>query len=447
MAPSLLSHVLTLLLACGPDGKGALTDEGDGTGPSSDGGGGDDGGEGAAGGDAGEAPPPASTCTEGVAAIRGEQGYSTIQDAVDADLSEDESVWVCPGVHEEAVVILSSCRLLSLESSATTTLRAPSDRPAVEVKSGATEIRGLAIEGGSGCSWRGLNVGGGVCAPEAASLSLEDVQVRDNRADYGGGVFCPRSGPTTLIDSLVSGNVAEAGGGLYCKELSLIRSIVEGNHGEQGGGLICDGAGAQGVVQGDGESSVRGNTSGLGGGVFGQGCMLSFLRIEENSSNQCAGGQLSGRGSMDRVSLLNNTAEGVGGGMCFFESDRGCTMEVSDLVAEGNSGSYGGAATIQDCSATFQRSQLHSNTAIQQGGGLSIYRSEVSFTDGSIHSNSASAGGAVVLGDNDSSLHSEGTDWGEAGSAEDNSPNDLAVDGGAVVVQMDSEASCQGACD
>ncbi|HZV55613.1 MAG TPA: cadherin-like domain-containing protein [Rhodocyclaceae bacterium] len=141
--------------------------------------------------------------------------------------------------------------------------------------------------------------GGGIA--NAGSLSLTDVEIRDNAAaGYGGGIY--NTGTALALDRVtLAGNTASYGGGLYGAGSSqtLTNVTVSGNSvgAGYGGGLYFTQAATLESV------TIANNNAAVGGGVYSNGATVTLRNVLLANNG---GGSLGGSGI---VSLGNNLAD------------------------------------------------------------------------------------------------------------------------------------------
>ncbi|MBL8056888.1 MAG: CSLREA domain-containing protein, partial [Anaerolineales bacterium] len=112
----------------------------------------------------------------------------------------------------------------------------------------------------------------------SASLTLNDVTVRNGQSNVGGGLVSV--GTLALNDVVVTGNQASLfGGGLYVAagQTLITRALLSNNTAaNDGGGLYLESGGVVRLVN----VTVTGNTaSGSGGGLFSNGAALVLFNV------------------------------------------------------------------------------------------------------------------------------------------------------------------------
>ncbi|MCB9683751.1 MAG: putative metal-binding motif-containing protein [Alphaproteobacteria bacterium] len=274
--------------------------------------------------------------------------------------------------------------------------------PAVRVGADATvAFRHLELRDGVAAQ------GGGLSAPQAASVELEGCRVVDNQAGAGGGLVA--GGSLTLLDTVVSDNRAQdfGGGVLMLPDGSLLldgATEVTANTARVGGGVGLVDATAIAATT----VSVHHNdaTDG-GGGVFGSGDVSwDGGGIEANTASRGAGmafEQALGHGNVRvaRVTLTGNTAATDGGGVLF---DGVPSVAVESSLLEGNvAGERGGGIALIGCAdAALAGVDVRTGTA-RYGGGLALQglgANTLSTLAGSFEGNVASQdGGGLWIDD------------------------------------------------
>ena len=217
-------------------------------------------------------------------------------------------------------------------------------------------------------------------------LTITNLRISRGGGFIGGGLEITGAASVSLIDSLVIDNrVSSSGGGVFITgqlaKLSLIRTTVTANYADLfGGGIYCTN---QAVVFQDEFSSVSANQSKLdGGGVYAEACRYDGRgSIVNNSSSRNGGGLHASRGA--RVDLTggtralivgNNFADtknegsGVGGGIYLEGAGTHLIAEnVQILLNRAHRG--GGLAATFDAKAEIRRN-LSTGCADEEIQGL-----------------------------------------------------------------------------
>ena len=248
--------------------------------------------------------------------------------------------------------------------------------------------------------------------------------------DYnqGGGIF--NHGMFSIVDCTIIANSAQEGGGIYTSShgLEIVRGQISSNFaaGTGGGGGIS----ADGSLYGPGnvaltDTILTGNVaaSGNGGGIASRGRaeLIRVTMIENSAIEERGGGVFNASDSGMRITdsnFLDNIAvEDDGGGVY-----NARVMEISGSAFMGNvAGGRGGAisnsgslivrnSTIDHNSArhgggihnfntidtlVVGESTLSRNNATELGGGLYNELGGITFTNGTISTNTAASGGGV----------------------------------------------------
>jgi len=214
--------------------------------------------------------------------------------------------------------------------------------PAVHVLGGHLVMRRLTLAGGTGSPEARLDGdthGGVLAAWDADALTLDGVWVRGGQADWGGCVSGPRSGPLVIRNSVVEDCVADKlAGAVWARRGVLQDSQVRGGQAPYGGGVAVrtlasdDIVGLPGTVVEDSDGSVQ------GGGLLltGPGEVWGG-RFSTNTSQQGAGGLVSGASGVLRDALFTDNIAEVGGGGLYVAGGQPSLrdVEVSANVVSG----------------------------------------------------------------------------------------------------------------
>ncbi len=173
----------------------------------------------------------------------------------------------------------------------------------------AVSARALTVRGGdAGAVPEHTSEGGGLIAVEG-KLTLRDVVIRGNEAEFGGGISS-RSTKLLIRDSTITQNAAGEGGGVdlrayYFSPSTTVRSsTISGNSAGKGGGILADGfhagPGPLEPVLDVINSTVAGNmASAEGGGIMadnGATVTLDNATVVDNKadSDNVSGGDAGG---------------------------------------------------------------------------------------------------------------------------------------------------------
>jgi uncharacterized repeat protein (TIGR01451 family) len=217
--------------------------------------------------------------------------------------------------------------------------------------------------------------GGGIHVHEG-NLMLASSQVLSNHASDVGGGMRILWGDATLIDTQISNNSAEGyygeGGGIFVDagEVILIDVQIDENFADENGGGIH-------ILMGS--------------------AILSDTQVVGNSTSGTAGGIFvwTGNAILTRTTISNNTAM-AGGGL--FVSDGNLTI-VNSQVLDNYASSDGGGVLVFEGNATLTGTQIEDNSAENDGGGAYVYLNNavLEVIDGDIGRNSAHNGGGVYI--------------------------------------------------
>ena len=232
---------------------------------------------------------------------------------------------------------------------------------------------------------RSAGNGGGVRLLRCSGVSLSGNTVDDNVAGgKGGGLYLQDCPAAFLTNTTLRGNVSiQEGGGvalLNSANAVLVESTIEDNEGKPGGGVsITTSRG----VRLAGNGIVENVSSNFGGGVAlsnADDCELSGNTIVSNrAAPDNVGGAIYAYSSGD-LWLSGNTVVGNTAG--------------SDWAAHGGAGLY----TLYGGTVSSVEDRFVDNTATGVGGGLCLVQSAGCALRGSeIVSNTASAGGGVAV--------------------------------------------------
>ncbi|MFO1519352.1 MAG: choice-of-anchor Q domain-containing protein [bacterium] len=242
--------------------------------------------------------------------------------------------------------------------------------------------------------------GGGIDVQDGgfgSTLTLMNVTVTQNSTDFqGGGVELGNGSTGTFTNSIIDVNVSNGqGGGVLISDnakLNLNNSSVSGNKAnDDGGGILC---GLQGTLISDhshidnNTADNDGNLSGDGGGIAGFGgdgeCNMTVKNgstVNGNQSQNGGGIFNSGLALVDNSVINNNKAmadnmvpqQGGGGvfngGILFINNES--TLDGNQAVNANGGGIYHTRRSFQSA-LVIVNTTISRNTAFDDGGG--IYR-------------------------------------------------------------------------
>lgn len=256
-------------------------------------------------------------------------------------------------------------------------------------------LRNITLQGGDSL------VNGGAVEASGAQVSLENVQLLNNRAAASGGAIYCFDGSLQIRNSRIAGSRAANGGAIYndgCRleiantifsdnqtgsaglggallnaapgELTARNSRFEANSAFDGG-AIFNATGASATLT---AVAFVTNTANYGGGVENSGALTVTLSLFDDNEVAASGGglwNLNGSARIEQTTFSNNVAF-EGGGVNTY----GATLEMRDVNLIGNAavgssgtpnggGLYHGGGTAFITNATFA-----GNSAAYNGGGV-----------------------------------------------------------------------------
>ncbi len=178
--------------------------------------------------------------------VHPDSAITTIQAGIDSSTSGD-TVLVYPETYVENInfngenVVLGSLFLTTRDTTyiSSTVIDGGSSGSVVALENGEDStgvITGFTIQNGY------AEYGGGIYC-DSSSLSLSNVILTGNTAEYGGGgISCYYSSDPSLTNVTINANIANYGGGISCRhnsDPSLINVTISGNTVYYGGGIHC----------------------------------------------------------------------------------------------------------------------------------------------------------------------------------------------------------------
>ena len=205
--------------------------------------------------------------------------------------------------------------------------------------------------------------------------AITHVTITNGSTTYGGGIYCANS-DLSLSNIILSNNTAEFnGGGIYCSNsnISLNNVTIYGGVAHYwGGGIYCLNSHPNLT-----DVIVNGNTAGYGGGIFSQDSdiSLSDITISDNEAVYRGGGiyNSSSMSSLTNVIISNNAASTLGGGIYSINSNPILSkVTINNNSANGN----GGGVYLNSSDPILNKVIFIGNTAVN-GGGMFCNDSEL----------------------------------------------------------------------
>ena len=280
-------------------------------------------------------------------------------------------------------------------SAADTFIDAQGNSRVFNVTAGTVIFNNLTIQNGAATEGGGIRVSG-----TATNLTLNNSNVADNAATANGaGIFV--IGATTNLtlnnSTVISNNASTNGGGIYLQSgsLALQNSEVMTNTAVSGGGGIYI---FRGAVTND-NSSINYNSADQGGGVFVNQDTASFtLNSGEIAFNT---GDLPSTFPGGGLFVGSGTATLNGGEIKFNQAFRGAGVLVSsgqvtlnNAQIISNTASYGGGVYVRETAGWFTQTAgtiaTNQSTATDfGGGGLYVFNGNAALLGGSVVTNTA----------------------------------------------------------
>jgi parallel beta-helix repeat protein/predicted outer membrane repeat protein len=245
----------------------------------------------------------------------------------------------------------------------------------------------------SGNQTTGIALGGGIYIDRQGLLVLENSTVNNNRALEGGGLFVSDPDQGTLVrNSTISGNssVGGPGGGLFINaSLTIENCTISDNSAVGGGGGIRAGGSQPLIIK---NTTISGNRTtsqvtpnGNGGGILAVGDPLSSITIESctisgNSADANGGGIFASGGgilpsgstlTVENSTISGNSAGGNGGGISFTDDTtvvRNSTIAFNTADADNAGGGLGGGLFVEFNAAVALQSTLVGDNAVGAAG-------------------------------------------------------------------------------
>ncbi|MEN9785025.1 MAG: hypothetical protein RLZZ299_289 [Pseudomonadota bacterium] len=341
----------------------------------------------------------------GLITLDGATNHGTIADALDA-AQDGSTILLCDGTYAETVTLSADVTLASLHGPSTVTLDAGNVGSVVTVTGGVATLDGLTLTGGAGSLVDGRLVGGGIAVASGAMVNVRDCVVEDNLATRGAGLHLVQGAAANVNGSVFRNNVATDWGGAVMARGTFFAfdTSFQDNEASRGGAIA-----ASYVDLSLQDVTATGNAaSDFGGALYamrGSAVRATGAVVFSGNSSARYGGAvaLDDAESWTGGVLEDNDAVTNGGGVEITLSP-GRSLTVSDLTVRGNTATYGAgihvASEAADASLTLTDVIVEDNGTSGDagvGGGLYVYRGEVSLAHVIVTRNTAATGGGVYL--------------------------------------------------
>ena len=263
--------------------------------------------------------------------------------------------------------------------------------------------------------------GGGILVSSTAgAVTLSSATVSSNTATSGnGGGLCTNKS-VTVTSSTFTGNKAAntssngGGGGIYATGSgttvsiggsSSAKSLFTSNQARLGGAVYAT-SNVTSITVGDatiGNSGAANTASQEGGGIYAAGPVtLNAGSVTQYNTAGTNGGGVYVTGSSSTVivkgNVNNNTATNNGGGIYVNSSSSAGTTISNSAQVNSNTAKNGAGAFINSGKLTISDSgtQVNSNVASVNGGGLYVNGGTVGITSATVSSNTAATSGGGI---------------------------------------------------
>ena len=248
-------------------------------------------------------------------------------------------------------------------------------------------------------------VGGGLVEATGAQMTFNNTRLLNSRADaQGGAIYCfvGTGGTLTLNNSTVEGNLSHRGGGIYNDGCAMTvnnsqfrnnRATLTSSGGTAGGGGIYNATGSQLTIV---RSTLQGN-NGFDGGALtvatGASALIQGSTIQSNQAAYGAGLENSGVVTVTDSLLHDNRAENVGGGLWNLN---GQVVMTRTTVSANRAFEGGGINSYGDHVELYNVNIINNQATGSDGGG--IYHTGGTFfvTNGTISGNTAKRDGGGI---------------------------------------------------
>jgi predicted outer membrane repeat protein len=345
---------------------------------------------------------------------------STIQDGINAAVSNADEVVVAPGTYPEAIDFMGKSITVRASSSDpnVTIIHPPANQHGVQFINGEDPnavLYGFTI---TGADLNGLsfpdNRGGGIYVVGSAPAITRCIISNNQNAQFGGGIAIVDDSDATITDCIIDNNLANTGNGIFMQNSSLTMhgctlSNNQGGFLAQGGGMYNSGSDLT-ITQCTFINNLGGTFSnGEGGGILNINSTLSISDsvFSTNEALQSGGGiHQSGTGDLivSHCHFDTNSALVFGGGIYFISSGI-LTLEDSTFLSNTVENQGGGVyCSTNNASSSISRCTFQNNeTLTSVGGGLALQSTPFPINECDFIGNRGSLGGGAYVFDNSSS--------------------------------------------
>jgi predicted outer membrane repeat protein len=178
--------------------------------------------------------------------------------------------------------------------------------------------------------------GGGIHLNSYNNVQIYNSTLYNNSTTggEGGGIYAPQMASILLVDSLVNQNRSKhAGGGILVHgSVTFNRCVISNNHADEGGGAVWGGASAT-------NSAFIGNSAYEGGAIYGSASLVNVTMHSNQAVN--TGGAISEPYSLNihNSTIVYNHAGSQGGGFFFRGNDY--LSHIGNNILFGNTSNSG----------------------------------------------------------------------------------------------------------
>jgi hypothetical protein len=245
--------------------------------------------------------------------------------------------------------------------------------------------------------------GGGICNDDSR-VTLSNLTIRGNKADYGGGVSTVNSYQTLTNIVLMNNLAVLQGGGMYNSgrynarsNSTLINTTLSGNKAESLGGGIFNQYSTLTLIR----TTVSDNGAGShGGGLYGDNSDINMSTCSFKNNGAGTGGAVflrTGTAQISKCLFQNNTVFEKGGALHTLEVD----LNATDCVITGNRATQKGGGVLLESFSTptkWTNCVISNNTVtVGDGGGIYSDRAASTFINCTLFGNTAAATTGGIL--------------------------------------------------